>query len=43
MLIEEVERIWTPVAEADDWTAFSDKLADIRMMGEAYGAGVRVA
>ncbi|MET0744946.1 MAG: protein adenylyltransferase SelO [Microvirga sp.] len=40
MLIEEVEDLWTPIAEADDWSAFEGKLADIRMMGQAYGIGV---
>ena len=37
MLIEEVERIWSPIAEADDWSAFATKLDDIRTMAEAYG------
>ena len=40
MLIEEVEDIWKPIAEADDWSAFDGKLADIRMMGQAYGIGI---
>ncbi len=37
MIIEEMEAIWSPIAEADDWLAFHAKLADIREMGEAYG------
>ena len=37
MLIEEVEAIWDPIARADDWTLFHDKVAAIRAMGEAYG------
>jgi uncharacterized protein YdiU (UPF0061 family) len=40
MLIEEVEDIWKPIAEADDWSAFDGKLADIRTMGQAYGNGI---
>ena len=37
MLIEEVEAIWAPIAEADDWSAFHAKLAAIAEMAEAYG------
>jgi serine/tyrosine/threonine adenylyltransferase len=37
MLIEEVEAIWAPIAEADDWSAFHDRLAEIAVMAEAYG------
>ena len=36
MLIDEVEEIWAPIAEADDWSAFANKLAAIREMAEAY-------
>ena len=35
MLIDEVEAIWSPIAEHDDWTAFHAKVAAIREMGEA--------
>ncbi len=35
MLIEEVEAIWTPIAERDDWTRFHAKVAAIRAMGDA--------
>ena len=38
MLIDEVETIWAPIAESDDWSAFQTKLAEIRSMAEAYGA-----
>ncbi len=38
MLIEEVERIWAPIAAGDDWSVFHAKLADIAAMGRAYGA-----
>lgn len=37
MLIDEVEAIWAPVAEADDWSRFGEKLQAIAEMGEAYG------
>jgi serine/tyrosine/threonine adenylyltransferase len=37
MLIEEVEDIWAAIAEADDWSLFEAKIADIREMGEALG------
>ncbi|KAB1070463.1 protein adenylyltransferase SelO [Methylobacterium planeticum] len=37
MLIDEVEAIWAPIAEADDWSRFRDKLAAIDAMAEAYG------
>jgi uncharacterized protein YdiU (UPF0061 family) len=35
MHIEEVEAIWAPIAEADDWALFEAKVAAIRHMGEA--------
>jgi uncharacterized protein YdiU (UPF0061 family) len=35
MLIEEVEALWAPIAERDDWTDFTAKIAAIRSMGEA--------
>lgn len=37
MLIDEVEAIWQPIAEADDWSMFEAKLAAIAEMREAYG------
>ena len=37
MLIDEMEALWTPIAEVDDWSAFHAKLADIREMAAAYG------
>ena len=36
MHIDEVEAIWARIDEADDWTAFHDKIAAIRRMGEAH-------
>ena len=37
MLIEEVETIWAPIAEADDWTAFAAAIEEIEDMGRAHG------
>lgn len=37
ILIDEVEAIWAPIAEADDWSRFEAKLAEIGEMAEAYG------
>ena len=39
MLIDEVEAIWTHIAERDDWGPFHEKLASIRQMGTALKAG----
>ena len=36
MLIEEVEAIWAPIAERDDWSAFAAKLSAIEQMRQAY-------
>ncbi len=38
MLIDEVEAIWAPIAEADDWSVFFAKLEEIRLMAEATTA-----
>jgi uncharacterized protein YdiU (UPF0061 family) len=38
MLIEEVEAIWAPIADADDWSRFDAKIADIALMAEALGS-----
>lgn len=35
MLIEEVEAIWAPIAEKDDWSALNAKVVSIRDMGDA--------
>jgi len=37
MLIDEVEDIWAPIAERDDWSLFAAKCADIAYMAAAYG------
>ena len=38
MLIEEMEALWAPIAEADDWSAFYRVLGEIEEMREAYSA-----
>ncbi len=43
MLIEEVEAIWAPIAESDDWSLLEAKIAALRRMGEAHGAPPRPA
>lgn len=35
LAIEEVEALWTPIADADDWQPLRDKVAAIRAMGAA--------
>ena len=35
MLIDEVEAIWAPIAERDDWTMLYDKVERVRAMGAA--------
>jgi serine/tyrosine/threonine adenylyltransferase len=37
MPIEEVEAIWAPIAETDDWSALTAKFEAIRAMGKAMG------
>ncbi|WMT86938.1 YdiU family protein [Pelagibacterium sp. 26DY04] len=37
MLIEEVEAIWVPIAQNDDWSLLEAALAEIEDMGRAYG------
>lgn len=36
MLIEEVEALWEPIAQADDWSPLHRKLQDIGIMADAY-------
>lgn len=36
MLIEEVEAIWEPIAERDDWTLFEQALAEMAVLRDAY-------
>lgn len=35
LLIDEIEAIWSAIAEADDWTPFHNKIKQIRDMGAA--------
>jgi uncharacterized protein YdiU (UPF0061 family) len=35
MFIDEVEAIWSAIAERDDWQPFNDKVTAVRLMGEA--------
>jgi len=37
MLIDQVEAIWAPIAESDDWSLFQATLKEIGEMREAYG------
>ncbi|MCY1562986.1 hypothetical protein D9M68_1004560 [compost metagenome] len=37
MLIEEMEAIWAPIAESDDWSLFQSTLSEIAEMRQAYG------
>lgn len=39
LLIDEVEAIWAPIAETDDWSPLYAKVAAIRRMGEALSIG----
>jgi uncharacterized protein YdiU (UPF0061 family) len=38
LLIEDVEAVWAPIAEADDWSLFEAKVAALRHMGAAHGS-----
>ena len=37
MVIDEVEALWAPIAERDDWSLFETKLRDIAALREARG------
>jgi uncharacterized protein YdiU (UPF0061 family) len=37
LLIEEVEALWVPIAEHDDWSAFENKTSDIEELRVALG------
>ncbi len=43
LLIDEVEAIWAAIAERDDWTPLTAKLAALKRMGEALGEPPRPA
>lgn len=38
MLIDEMEALWAPIAERDDWSGFAAALAEIDQMRQAYSA-----
>jgi len=40
MLIEEMEALWAPIAERDDWSALYAALGEIEEMRQAYSAAV---
>ena len=35
MLIDDVEALWAPIAESDDWSLFAQKIAQIRDLADA--------
>ncbi len=37
LLYDDIEALWAPIAEHDDWSLFADKLASIEAMRVAYG------
>ena len=41
MLIDEMEALWAPIAEADDWSAFQHALGEIEEMREAYAGDAK--
>jgi uncharacterized protein YdiU (UPF0061 family) len=41
MLIDEMEALWAPIAENDDWSAFNGALAEIDEMREAYAGDAK--
>ena len=43
MHIEEVEDIWSAIADSDNWKPFTDKVTAIRRMGEAMDQDARAA
>lgn len=43
LLIDEVEAIWAPIAEGDDWSLFEAKVAALRRMAAAHGPKPRPA
>ena len=38
MLIDEMEALWAPIAERDDWSALHAALDEIEEMRQAYSA-----
>ncbi|HQZ11394.1 MAG TPA: YdiU family protein [Devosia sp.] len=40
MLIDEMEAIWAPIAERDDWSAFHTAMDEIEQMRQAYAPAI---
>ena len=36
LLIDEIEAIWKPIAEKDDWTLFENKVQSLRLLRGLY-------
>ncbi len=43
MLIDEMEALWAPIAESDDWSEFHRVLGEIDEMRQAYAGDVKSA
>lgn len=43
LVIEDIEGLWAPIAEKDDWSLFSDKLQQTETMRQAYDFPIEVA
>lgn len=43
LVIDEIEALWAPIAETDDWQAFEAKLAAIDSLGNAIGTIANIA
>ncbi len=41
MLIDEMEALWVPIAETDDWSAFNEALGEIEEMRDAYSGDAK--
>jgi hypothetical protein len=41
MLIDEMEALWAPIAERDDWSSFHRVLGEIEEMRQAYAADAK--
>ena len=41
MLIDEMEALWAPIAERDDWSEFHRVLGEIEEMRQAYAGDAK--
>jgi len=41
MLIDEMEALWAPIAERDDWSDFHRVLGEIEQMRQAYAGDAK--